>query len=73
MNHIINISNEETVGTITFYQWSTPPPDWIICDWREVSRIDYSSLFSLIGTKYWVGDWLTTFNIPDLRYKTPID
>ena len=44
-----------------------PPEGWLICDGRELSRLDYSELFNVIGTIWGVGDGLTTFNIPDLR------
>lgn len=34
------------------------------CDGRALSRRLYSSLFSVIGTQYGVGDGSTTFNVP---------
>lgn len=37
------------------------------CDGRAISRINYSELFSLIGTAFGTGDGVTTFNIPDYR------
>lgn len=40
---------------------------WLECDGRAVSRIDYTVLFSVIGTTYGIGDGNSTFNIPDFR------
>jgi microcystin-dependent protein len=37
------------------------------CDGRELSRADYASLFSVIGTTYGVGNGSTTFNVPNLN------
>ena len=49
--------------------WSTAvaPTSWLILDGAAVSRTTYAALFAVIGTTYWVGNWTTTFNIPDLR------
>lgn len=55
------------VGTIAPFGGTTDPSYWLICDGRAVSRTDYASLFSVIGTTYGVGNGSTTFNIPDLR------
>lgn len=46
-----------------------PSAKWIRCDGSSISRITYSTLFSLVGTTYGAGDGTTTFNIPDLRDK----
>lgn len=48
------------------------PAGWLLCDGTAVSRTTYSSLFSIIGTTYGVGDNSTTFNLPDLRGRVPI-
>lgn len=58
------------VGTIAPFGGTTDPSYWLICDGRAVSRTDYASLFSVIGTTYGKGDGSTTFNIPDLRGRT---
>jgi len=49
------------------YAWSSAPTWWLLCDGSAVSRTTYSDLFSLISTTYWVGDWSTTFNVPNLK------
>lgn len=43
------------------------PTGFLPLDGRLVSRVEYSSLFSLIGTIGGAGDGSTTFNLPDLR------
>lgn len=60
------------IGTIMAYSASASLTNWLICDGSAVSRTTYSSLFSLIGTAYGVGNNSTTFNLPDLRGKTPV-
>jgi len=58
--------------------WSTDTPptvaiwSWLICDGSAISRTTYSDLFAVIGTDYWVWNWSTTFNIPDLTGKVPV-
>lgn len=61
-------------GAIVMYggSESSDPSGWLLCDGRAVSRSTYSALFTAIGTTYGVGDGSTTFNIPDLRARSPI-
>jgi microcystin-dependent protein len=59
-------------GTIMGWGGSTAPEQWVICDGTAVSRSDYSALYAAIGTTYGVGDGTTTFNLPDLRGRTPV-
>ena len=51
---------------------TTPPIGWLVCDGSAVSRSTYPQLFAAIGTNWGVGDGSTTFNLPDLRGRTPI-
>lgn len=37
------------------------------CDGAAVSRIQYATLFNLLGTHFGAGDGETTFNLPDYR------
>lgn len=60
------------VGIINPFGGNNAPPGWLICDGREVSRFDYSSLFNVIGTTYGSGNDSTTFNLPDLRKRVPV-
>ena len=43
--------------------------NWFLCNGQAVSRVTYSDLFALIGTKFGAGDGTTTFNLPDYRGK----
>jgi microcystin-dependent protein len=44
----------------------------LICDGSAVSRTTYPSLFAAIGIKYGPGDGSTTFNLPNLKGRTPV-
>ena len=46
------------------------PSNWEPCSGGAISRSTYSSLFSIIGTRFGVGDGSTTFNLPDFRGST---
>lgn len=58
-------------GTILMWSASSTPSNYLPCDGSAVSRATYSSLFSLIGTTYGVGDGSTTFNIPNFQGLVP--
>ena len=53
-------------GTLIHYAGRTVPSGWLICNGANVSRTDYAALFAAIGTTYGVGDWSTTFGLPNL-------
>lgn len=55
------------VGCSMDWWSSTPPDDWMILDGRALNRLEYSELFTVIGTTFGSGDGSTTFNIPDCR------
>ena len=59
-------------GGMQMYAGATAPSGWLICDGSAVSRTTYSDLFTIIGTTFGVGNGSTTFNIPDMRGRTPI-
>jgi microcystin-dependent protein len=48
------------------------PSGWLLCDGSAVSRTTYAALFAAIGTTYGAGNGSTTFNVPDLRGRTPV-
>jgi microcystin-dependent protein len=48
------------------------PSGYFPCDGRLLAIADYEALFSLLGTTYG-GDGVTTFAIPDLRGRVPIN
>ncbi len=66
------------IGTIQMHTAAAAPTatgnggTWLICDGTAISRTTYSALFSLIGTSYGAGDGSNTFNVPDLRSRSPI-
>ena len=43
--------------------------NWFLCNGQAISRVTYSELFALVGTKFGAGDGTTTFNLPDYRGK----
>lgn len=54
------------LGEIRAFAFSRIPQDWMACDGRLLSIVQYQALFSLLGTNYG-GDGRTTFGLPDLR------
>lgn len=54
--------------------WSTTvaPINWLIADWSVINRTTYSALFWVIWTTYWVWNWSTTFNLPNLKGRVVI-
>lgn len=59
-------------GEISMYGGMTAPAGWLDCDGIAVSRTTYAALFTAIGTTYGIGDGSTTFNLPDLRGRSPL-
>ena len=45
----------------------TIPDNWLLCDGRAISRVDYSELFAAIGTSYGAGNGTNTFNLPNKK------
>jgi microcystin-dependent protein len=60
------------VGSMWMYGGSSAPSGWLFCDASAVSRTTYSALYTIIGTTFGSGDGSTTFNLPDLKGRTPI-
>jgi microcystin-dependent protein len=52
---------------IPFGGYTSPSSAWLLCDGTAYPRSTYSSLFSVIGVNWGIGDGSTTFNVPDLR------
>jgi microcystin-dependent protein len=59
-------------GKLEMYAGGTPPIGWLLCDGSAVSRTTFANLFAAIGTTWGPGDGSTTFNVPDLRGRSPI-
>lgn len=58
-------------GEVTWHSGTTTPSGWLDCDGSAVSRTTYAALFAAIGTLHGAGDGSTTFNVPDLRDRSP--
>ncbi len=54
------------------YAGSAAPSGWLLCNGAEVSRTTYADLFAVMGTIFGAGNGSTTFNLPDLRGRSPI-
>lgn len=59
-------------GQIVMYGAPTPPGGWLLCDGSAVGRTAYPGLFSIISTNFGTGDGSSTFNLPDLRGRSPV-
>jgi microcystin-dependent protein len=55
------------IGAILDYAGPTPPPGYLVCDGRLVSRVTYAALFAAIGTFWSAGDGSTTFGLPKIQ------
>ncbi|MGB6941517.1 MAG: tail fiber protein [Bryobacteraceae bacterium] len=58
------------VGEVRLVGFNFGPAGWMICAGQQLPISEYSTLFNLIGTTYG-GDGQQTFNLPDLRGRTP--
>jgi len=66
INSIVTNANL-IVGVVMSFARDTVPNGWLECNGAAISRTTYSGLFSILGTKYGIGDGSITFNIPDYR------
>ena len=60
------------LGEIRFVGFGFPPRGWANCDGQLMSVAQNPDLFALLGTKYG-GNGTTTFALPDLRGRSPLD
>lgn len=51
---------------------SVVPAGYLLCYGQPVSRTTYANLYNVIGVSCGAGDGSTTFNLPDMRGRTPI-
>ena len=63
----ISLNDEKLTGIVISSISATSPIGFLKCNGDAINRIEFASLFSIIGTTYGVGDGSTTFNLPDLR------
>jgi microcystin-dependent protein len=59
-------------GSIFQFAGAAAPGGYLICNGSAVSRSTYAALFTAIGTTWGAGNGSTTFNLPDLRGRSPI-
>lgn len=52
------------IGLMVMWGGQSTPPNWLVCDGSEISRLTYVDLFQAIGTTWGQGDYYTTFNLP---------
>lgn len=63
--------SEPFLGQISMFGFGFPPKHWALCNGQTLSVQQNTALFSLLGT-YYGGNGKTTFNLPDLRGRTPL-
>ena len=72
----LNIAKKSIVPVGIIYpfggDYSKVPAGYLPCDGRAVSRTQYSALFNVIGTSFGNGDYVSTFNVPDMRECVPV-
>lgn len=59
------------IGEIRAFSMDWAPADWALCDGAQLSIQPNAALFAVIGTAFG-GNGVTTFNLPDLRGRTPV-
>lgn len=69
---ITSLTSGAVPGEMRMFAGQSAPTEWLMCDGAAVSRTTYSSLFAAIGVAYGAGDGSTTFNVPDLRGRSPL-
>ncbi|HET7549049.1 MAG TPA: tail fiber protein [Usitatibacter sp.] len=59
------------IGEVRMFAGNFAPVGWLFCNGDALPISQYEVLYTLLGTTYG-GDGMTTFNLPDLRGRTPI-
>lgn len=55
------------IGTVFAFAGTSPPTGFLLCHGQAISRVQYATLFSVIGTTFGAGDGSSSFQVPDLR------
>lgn len=63
--------SEPFIGQIVLVGFNFAPQGFATCDGQLLPIVQYQALFSLLGTTYG-GNGTTTFQLPDLRGRTPL-
>jgi microcystin-dependent protein len=64
--------SEPYLGEIRMFAGNFPPRGWAFCDGQLLSIAQNDALFMLLGTTYG-GDGVTTFALPDMRGRFPVN
>lgn len=59
------------IGEIRMVSFNFPPRGWAFCNGQTLPIAQNQALFSLLGTTFG-GNGVTTFQLPDLRGRTPL-
>ncbi len=62
---------ESYIGEIRLFAGNFPPNGWMFCGGQLLSISEFDTLYNLIGTTYG-GDGVTTFALPDLSGRFPM-
>lgn len=63
---------EPFIGEIRAASWNLAPRGWAFCNGQLLSIAQNQALFSILGTTYG-GDGVTTFALPNLQGRVPIE
>jgi microcystin-dependent protein len=66
-----NLGAEEIIGAVSWFAGNFAPQGYAVCNGQLLSIAQNSALFSILGTTYG-GNGTTTFALPDLRGRTPV-
>lgn len=62
---------EAFIGSILLFAGTYAPRDWLFCHGQQLPIQQHAALYSILGTTYG-GNGTTTFNLPDLRGRVPL-
>jgi hypothetical protein len=74
VHNVVNqgVTSVTFVGMVVFFAMPVAPSGWLACDGSAYSRTTYANLFAVIGTTYGIGDGVNTFNVPNMKNKSPL-
>lgn len=61
-----------SIGEIRMFAGNYAPKNWRLCNGQLLNPQDYGTLFAIISN-YYGGDGRTTFALPDMRGRVPMD
>jgi microcystin-dependent protein len=63
--------SDQFIGELRLMSFANPPKGWAPCNGQTLPIQQNQALFSLLGTTYG-GNGVTTFQLPDLRGRSPL-